>query len=191
MHTNTMPVQDPFGITDAQESFAERISDKYHEMCAQYFLSTKTTLRLAGAEELEKEIMSCIGTVKVSIRWAKRGDRDPHWDNVSNQSISYLRSLGFKTNEDIQKYLDSRILPTQAIKIAQAYKGSSLIAIQCIDEDNFYLIYGFLISNRFTAKKGVGAFCLEVTGIDYEDDESSVTWADLVEWVLQRGGKFL
>jgi hypothetical protein len=185
------PAQDPFGITGAQESFAERINDKYHKRCARHFILTKTTLRLTEAEELEKEIMSCIGAVRMSIKWAKRGDRDSHWDEGSNRAISCLQSLGFKTNEDIQKYLDSRILPAPAINIAQAYKGSSLVAIQCIDEDNFYLIYGFLISNRFTAEKGVGAFCLEVTGIDYDDDESSVTWADLVAWVLQRGGKFL
>jgi hypothetical protein len=191
MHTNTRPVQDPFEITDAQESFAENVLYEYHRKHAEHFLSTKTILRLTEAEELEKEIMGYIKGAKASINWAKKGDRDSHWDAVSINDISCLWSLGFKTNEDIQKYLDSRILPAQMKDIVQSYKGSSLIAIQCINEDNFYLTYGFLISNRFTAKKGVGAFCLEVTGIDYDDDESSVTWADLVEWVWQRGGEFL
>jgi hypothetical protein len=75
--------------------------------------------------------------------------------------------------------------------IIEAYKGHESVRVQCVDSDNFYLIYGFLTFNGFVANKGVGGFCIEVTGIDYEDDESWWTWKDLVHWVIEHKGDFL
>jgi hypothetical protein len=74
--------------------------------------------------------------------------------------------------------------------IINDYKGVKLISIQCVDNDNFCLIYGFLVLNGFSANKGIGSFSIEVTGIDYEDDESLVTWKDLVHWVIEHKGDF-
>ena len=82
--------------------------------------------------------------------------------------------------------------------IINAYKNSETINIQATDQDNFFLIYGYLtwinedlVSSGFTAKKGTGAFVLSVKGIDYEDDERWDTWPDIVRYLLSKGARFL
>jgi hypothetical protein len=88
-----------------------QICDKYHEKRVSHFELTGLSLNLSEKEEQEKEIMFKIVSVSVSFSWANRGDSDSHWDNISTNAIAYLHLLGFKTNEDIQRYLDDRILP--------------------------------------------------------------------------------
>jgi hypothetical protein len=109
--TKMREVQDPFKITDGQRDFAMQICDEYHERKVYHFKLTGSCFYISEKEEQEKEIMYAISWVPLSLRWAERGDRDSHWDDISTKAITYLHSLGFKTNEDIQKYLDDRILP--------------------------------------------------------------------------------
>jgi hypothetical protein len=105
------PVQDPFKITDGQRDFAMQIYDKYHEIRYSHFKLTGLSLKLSKKDKQETETMYEIVSVSASLYWAERGKTSNHWVDVSTNAIAYLHSLGFKTNEDIQRYLDDRILP--------------------------------------------------------------------------------
>jgi hypothetical protein len=101
-------VKDPFEITNKQKEFALQIYLEYDAMEIASLELTGERMKLSKKENQEKDIMAKINSVGASLVWAKSGG---HWDNDSTNAIAYLHSLGFKTNEDIQRYLDDRILP--------------------------------------------------------------------------------
>jgi hypothetical protein len=105
------PVPDPFGIIDAQENFIAVTLHKYHQKRVGNRKAGGSLIELNEKESFEVEILQKTYEVNMSRHWRRLGTKDSHWDEMSIKAIEYLHSLGFKTNQDIVRYIHFHTLP--------------------------------------------------------------------------------
>jgi hypothetical protein len=103
----TNKAKDPFGITEAQETFVAITLHKYHLKRVDKSLMDGSLAELTEQEAFEQQVLRKISGVTTSLSYSNRGNRDSHWDEISSKAIKDLYSLGFKTNQDISQYIYS------------------------------------------------------------------------------------
>jgi hypothetical protein len=94
------PVADPFKITRQQAALA---SERMHELHLKNLEQP-----LSREEEQQREIFENIFVAASSESWAKRGMPSQHWDNGSARAIAHLCSIGFQSNEDVERFLENK-----------------------------------------------------------------------------------